>query len=92
MKAGRRSLSKTNKAKQKKYASLAQQRNKSGKFKMQTSRSINILRDTPETPNWQPNYHDHVIRNRPAFERIKRYIILNPEKWEDDTFYEDGEA
>lgn len=63
-----------------------------GKFKMQTSRSINILRDTPETPNWQPNYHDHVIRNRPAFERIKRYIILNPEEWEDDTFYEDGEA
>jgi putative transposase len=58
-----------------------------GKFQMQTSKKINILRDTPATPNWQANYHDHVIRNRASFKCIKRYIIRNPEKWKNDRFF-----
>jgi REP element-mobilizing transposase RayT len=61
-----------------------------GKFQMQTSKKINILRDTPATPNWQANYHDHVIRNRASFKCIKRYIIQNPEKWQNDQFFNGG--
>ena len=58
-----------------------------GKFQMQASKRINILRDTPETPNWQANYHDHVIRNRASYICIKPCIIQNPEKWKDDRFF-----
>ena len=35
---------------------------------------------------WQPNYHDHIIRNKKEYFRIKNYILNNPLKWENDTF------
>lgn len=28
---------------------------------------------------WQPNYYEHVIRNEQALEKIREYIIYNPE-------------
>jgi putative transposase len=34
---------------------------------------------------FQPNYHDHIIRNHESYERIKNYIINNPQKWAEDT-------
>ncbi len=33
---------------------------------------------------FQPNYHDHIIRNDGEYQRIKRYIINNPENWNRD--------
>lgn len=57
-----------------------------GKFKMQTSKHINILRNTIGQKTWQANYHDHVIRNEQEYERIKHYIINNPVKWQKDNF------
>jgi len=36
---------------------------------------------------WQERYHDHVIRNEGEYERIRKYIEKNPQKWADDTFY-----
>ncbi|MCB2194298.1 MAG: hypothetical protein KQH79_00465 [Bacteroidetes bacterium] len=30
---------------------------------------------------WQPNYHDHIIRNEQEFKRIKYYIRNNPKNW-----------
>jgi len=57
-----------------------------GKFQMQTSKHINILRKTPGQKTWQPNYHDHVIRNDEEYFRIKQYIINNPSQWIDDTY------
>lgn len=33
---------------------------------------------------FQPNYHDHIIRNQSEYERIVRYIIGNPINWERD--------
>ena len=35
---------------------------------------------------WQPRYYDHIIRNNISFERIRNYILLNPQKWNDDKF------
>jgi len=55
-----------------------------GKFQQQTSKHINIDRDTPGTSNWQHDYHDHVIRNNYEYQRIKNYIINNPKKWDED--------
>lgn len=56
-----------------------------GKFQQQTSKQINILRNTPGAKTWQPNYHDHVIRDKQEYERIRLYIINNPANWENDT-------
>ncbi|MFH1504303.1 MAG: transposase [Candidatus Omnitrophota bacterium] len=28
---------------------------------------------------WQPNYYEHIIRNEKALEKIREYIINNPE-------------
>lgn len=37
---------------------------------------------------WQERFHDHIIRNNESYEKIKNYIIHNPQKWNDDTFYD----
>ncbi|HHN47830.1 MAG TPA: hypothetical protein ENN08_02675, partial [Bacteroidales bacterium] len=35
---------------------------------------------------FQPNFHDHIIRNDAEHQRIKEYIIENPVKWHNDKF------
>jgi len=57
-----------------------------GKFKMITSKQMNILRNTPERKNWQHDYYDHVIRDPQRYMRIEQYIINNPLKWNNDRF------
>lgn len=32
---------------------------------------------------FQPNYHDHIIRNRESYLKIKNYIIHNPSNWKE---------
>ena len=36
---------------------------------------------------WQPRYHDHIIRNANEYKRIENYIINNPSNWNKDKFY-----
>ncbi len=36
---------------------------------------------------WQSRYHDHIIRNEPAFLRITQYIKNNPANWKKDRFH-----
>jgi REP element-mobilizing transposase RayT len=33
---------------------------------------------------WQPRFYDHVIRDRAALHKVRRYILDNPAKWELD--------
>lgn len=35
---------------------------------------------------WQPNYHDHIIRNEESFHNISNYIINNIDQWDADRF------
>ena len=35
---------------------------------------------------WQPLFHDHVIRDAQSFENIQNYIANNPENWNKDKF------
>lgn len=39
---------------------------------------------------WQPNYYEHVIRNEQALNKIRQYILMNPDKEiiEFQQFYE----
>jgi putative transposase len=36
---------------------------------------------------WQSLYHDHIIRNDIAYQRIHNYILNNPAKWGEDKFH-----
>lgn len=36
---------------------------------------------------FQPNYHDHIIRNYTEYQNIQNYIINNPKNWNKDKFY-----
>jgi hypothetical protein len=50
------------------------------------------LRNTAGHKTWQPNYHDHVIRDKDEYYRIKHYIINNPAKWQADTFNNENDG
>jgi len=36
---------------------------------------------------WQPRFHDHIIRDEDELNRITNYIENNVAKWEEDRFY-----
>lgn len=36
---------------------------------------------------WQTRFHDHIIRNGEEYLRISRYILTNPQRWEEDKFH-----
>jgi putative transposase len=36
---------------------------------------------------WQTRFHDHVIRDKEEFHRIRNYIIDNPSNWNRDKFF-----
>ena len=36
---------------------------------------------------WQRSYHDHIIRNKIAYQKIANYIRTNPQTWEYDCHY-----
>ena len=38
---------------------------------------------------WQRSYHDHIIRDELGLRYLREYIIYNPAKWAEDTFYND---
>ena len=57
-----------------------------GAYKTTTSKKNHLSGNV--SFNWQRSFHDHVIRNEQAFERISNYIINNPMKWKEDRFNE----
>ena len=53
-------------------------------FKSAATSRINSMRGTPCKPVWQRNYYEHVFRNQEALEIIRRYIMDNPARWDED--------
>ena len=51
-----------------------------------SARRINELRNTPGQPVWQSRFHDHIVRNDAALQRIRQYIANNPQTWDNDMF------
>ena len=37
--------------------------------------------------NWQPRFHDHIIRSADEYYRISNYIVNNPANWKEDNFF-----
>jgi REP element-mobilizing transposase RayT len=55
-----------------------------GQIKSLSKKAINKIRATPGRAVWQPNYHEHVIRNERELNRIREYIYNNPLRWPSD--------
>jgi len=55
-------------------------------FKSVSTRKVNQLRGTPGVSLWQRNYYEHIIRDNNELDRIRRYIVDNPLKWELDKY------
>lgn len=56
-------------------------------FKATTTKQINISRGTPQTPVWQRNYHEQIIRNDKELNSVREYIQYNPQNWSTDEEY-----
>ncbi|MEZ4985295.1 MAG: transposase [Saprospiraceae bacterium] len=48
---------------------------------------LNIPKYNRHNHFFQPNYHDHIIRDHREYVNIARYIIDNPAKWGIDKFH-----
>ena len=57
-----------------------------GRFKMNSAKQINLMRNTPGISVWQRNYYEHIIRNNKSLENIRNYIINNPSEWYYDDY------
>jgi REP element-mobilizing transposase RayT len=55
-----------------------------GRFKMNAAKQINEFRHTPGLSVWQRGFYDHIIRDEQSLNRIREYIITNPDRWEYD--------
>jgi putative transposase len=55
-----------------------------GRFKMNSAKQINLIKQTPGQSVWQRNYFEHIIRDEKSLNRIRQYIITNPERWQFD--------
>ena len=53
-------------------------------YKGAVTTKINRLHQTPGQKVWQRNYYEHIIRNEESLNRIRNYIVKNPEKWDVD--------
>lgn len=58
-----------------------------GRFKMQTSKQINLIRYMAGQKLWQRNYYEHVIRDEDDYLRIYEHINNNPLRWELDSLH-----
>ncbi len=58
-----------------------------GRFKMNSAKRINEIRDYPGESVWQRNYYEHIIRDEDELIRIREYIYNNPKRWPRDEEY-----
>ena len=58
-----------------------------GTYKAAVTRLIRRECSAPPDTVWHTRYYDHIIRNERALERIRKYIIYNPARWQADRLY-----
>jgi putative transposase len=56
-----------------------------GAYKTTSSKQIHLMGLLSFA--WQRSFHDHIVRNEIAYERIFNYIESNPLRWYADTFF-----
>jgi putative transposase len=50
-------------------------------YKASCTSEVRRVLERPQLRLWQRNYHERVVRNGPALDRIRRYIAANPARW-----------
>lgn len=55
-----------------------------GQYKSRVTKEINLISRRPGEPIWQRSFYDRIIRNNEELLAIKKYIIENPLRWEED--------
>jgi len=55
-----------------------------GQFKSVTAKRIKAGPRNSGVSVWQRNYYEHVIRGEDELEKIREYIVYNPQKWPSD--------
>jgi putative transposase len=55
-----------------------------GSYKSAVTKRVNQALDQRGQPLWQRGYHETIIRTQEAYDRIREYIVLNPERWFED--------
>ena len=58
-----------------------------GQFKSKVKKRLREISGNPDLKIWQRNYYEHIIRNEIDLQNIRRYITLNPLKWEIDEYF-----
>src|SRR6266487_2745875 len=53
-------------------------------FKSAVTKRINEMPKALVSDPWQRNYYEHIIRNEQDLDRIREYILNNPDKWDTD--------
>jgi REP element-mobilizing transposase RayT len=57
-------------------------------FKYESTKEINrVVTNNPEMKIWQRNFYERIIRNEEELNRIRNYIVTNPETWGEDENY-----
>jgi REP-associated tyrosine transposase len=56
-----------------------------GQYKSAVSRRLHLIGYA--NFGWHPRFYEHIIRNEKALYNIRKYIRLNPFKWELDEYY-----
>ena len=56
-----------------------------GAFKSVATKKVNPAQRTPNQRSWQRNYYEHVIRSESELNRVREYILDNPQRWETDS-------
>ena len=54
-------------------------------FKRLTNKECNVKM-------WQRNYYEHIIRNEKEYIEIINYIYENPQKWNNDIYFDTGSS
>ena len=49
--------------------------------------NINQLISLSRNFQWQPRFHDRIVRDEIELYNVRNYITNNPRNWEDDEFY-----
>ncbi len=57
-------------------------------YKSAVTKLINEFRKMPGLPVWQTRFHDHIIRDDTEYQKIIRYIEMNPRNWKEDKYYQ----
>lgn len=60
-----------------------------GAYKAGVTRALRRLMQKESMIVWQRSFHDHIVRTQDALDRIRAYVIENPQRWAEDKFFQE---